>query len=117
MIQEDNLYWNKRYIELELQMKEMMKMALDTMERKEEEYEIEAAQKKKENGRLMQQLDKYKKIEKERKILKQENQSLSKELRKLKLLEHKFKVTFFGKITFKYLALKSVIKDKVMHRR
>lgn len=89
-MQDNEIYWKKMYEELEEQMKSMMKMSLELMDKyKDSGYE-----------------DKYLK-------LKKENEHLKKQIHSLKLLEHKFNVTYLGKITLKYLNLKKKIKEKV----
>lgn len=50
------------------------------------------------------------------KLAQKENIKLNKEIRRLKLLEHKFNVTYAGKFTLKYLALKSSIKEQIKNK-
>lgn len=84
------LYWQKMYDELEIQMKNMMQMSLELMEKyRDSGWE-----------------DQYLK-------LKKENDQLKKEIHSLKLLEHKFNVTFLGRITLKYFDIKKKVKNKL----
>jgi hypothetical protein len=79
-----NAYWKKMYDELEVQMKDMMHMTLDLIENN-----------KNSEGHAHET---------------EEIKRLKKEIHRLKLVEHKFKVTFLGRITLKYIAIKSFMK-------
>ncbi|MDF2000936.1 hypothetical protein [Peribacillus frigoritolerans] len=103
---ERNEYWKTMYEELELQMKDMMSMTLELIESNGMEKQKTIEKVTKENNRLREELEKSK-------MAQMENIKLNKEIRRLKLLEHKFNVTYAGKFTLKYLALKSSIKDQI----
>ncbi|MFJ7308019.1 hypothetical protein [Peribacillus frigoritolerans] len=103
---ERNEYWKTMYEELELQMKDMMSMTLELIESNGMEKQKTIEKVTKENNRLRKELEKSK-------MAQMENIKLNKELRRLKLLEHKFNVTYAGKFTLKYLALKSSIKEQI----
>ncbi|MEK4534499.1 hypothetical protein NST21_03920 [Peribacillus sp. FSL K6-1552] len=103
---ERNEYWKTMYEELELQMKDMMSMTLELIENNSTEKQNIIENVTKENNRLREELEKSK-------LAQQENIKLNKEIRRLKLLEHKFKVTYIGKFTLKYLALKSSMKEHI----
>ncbi|MDM5219497.1 hypothetical protein QUF86_01430 [Peribacillus sp. NJ11] len=103
---ERNEYWKTMYEELELQMKDMMSMTLELIEGNSTEKQNIIEKVTKENNILREELEKSKGAQ-------QENIKLNKEIRRLKLLEHKFNVTYVGKITLKYLALKSSIKEQI----
>ena len=103
---ERNEYWKTMYEELELQMKDMMSMTLELIESNGMEKQKTIENVTKENNRLREEVEKSKMAQKE-------NIKLNKEIRRLKLLEHKFNVTFAGKFTLKYLALKSSIKEQI----
>ncbi|MFJ7755632.1 hypothetical protein ACQKGI_19700 [Peribacillus muralis] len=99
-------YWQTMYEELELQMKAMMSMTLELIESNDAEKQKIIENITKENNMLREA---YKKS----KVAEKENIKLNKEIRRLKLLEHKFNVTYAGKFTLKYLALKSSIKKQL----
>lgn len=101
-----NEYWKTMYEELELQMKDMMSMTLELIESNNTEKQNIIENVTKENNMLRAELEKSK-------VAKKENIKLNKEIRRLKLLEHKFNVTYAGKFTLKYLALKSSIKEQI----
>ncbi|PEF40903.1 hypothetical protein CN563_09275 [Bacillus sp. AFS026049] len=103
---ERNEYWKTMYEELELQMKDMMSMTLELIESSGMEKQKTIEKVTKENNRLREELEKSK-------MAQMENIKLNKEIRRLKLLEHKFNVTYAGKFTLKYLALKSSIKEQI----
>ncbi|MDM5282724.1 hypothetical protein ABEI56_11505 [Peribacillus castrilensis] len=103
---ERNEYWKTMYEELELQMKEMMSMTLELIESNGMEKQKTIEKVTKENNRLREEVEKSK-------MAQIENIKLNKEIRRLKLLEHKFNVTYAGKFTLKYLALKSSIKEQI----
>ncbi|ULM97968.1 hypothetical protein L8956_04370 [Peribacillus frigoritolerans] len=103
---ERNEYWKTMYEELELQMKDMMSMTLELIESNCMEKQKTIEKVTKENNRLREELEKSK-------MAQMENIKLNKEIRRLKLLEHKFNVTYAGKFTLKYLALKSSIKEQI----
>ncbi|MDP9742787.1 UNVERIFIED_ORG: PDZ domain-containing secreted protein [Bacillus sp. B2I3] len=103
---ERNEYWKTMYEELELQMKDMMSMTLELIECNGMEKQKTIEKVTKENNRLREELEKSK-------MAQMENIKLNKEIRRLKLLEHKFNVTYAGKFTLKYLALKSSIKEQI----
>ncbi|PRS40568.1 hypothetical protein C6W19_07860 [Bacillus sp. RJGP41] len=103
---ERNEYWKTMYEELELQMKEMMSMTLELIESNGMEKQKTIENVTKENNRLREEVEKSK-------MAQIENIKLNKEIRRLKLLEHKFNVTYAGKFTLKYLALKSSIKEQI----
>ncbi|MED4694595.1 hypothetical protein [Peribacillus frigoritolerans] len=103
---ERNGYWKTMYEELELQMKDMMSMTLELVESNGMEKQKTIEKVTKENNRLREELEKSK-------MAQMENIKLNKEIRRLKLLEHKFNVTYAGKFTLKYLALKSSIKEQI----
>ncbi|MGG0247990.1 hypothetical protein ABEY24_06315 [Peribacillus frigoritolerans] len=103
---ERNEYWKTMYEELELQMKDMMSMTLELIESNDMEKQKTIEKVTKENNRLREELEKSK-------MAQMENIKLNKEIRRLKLLEHKFNVTYAGKFTLKYLALKSSIKEQI----
>ncbi|MCY9004166.1 hypothetical protein [Peribacillus frigoritolerans] len=103
---ERNGYWKTMYEELELQMKDMMSMTLELVESNGMEKQKTIEKVTKENNRLREELEKSK-------MAQVENIKLNKEIRRLKLLEHKFNVTYAGKFTLKYLALKSSIKEQI----
>ncbi|MED4687453.1 hypothetical protein [Peribacillus frigoritolerans] len=103
---ERNEYWKTMYEELELQMKDMMSMTLELIESNGMEKQKTIEKVTKENNRLREELEKNK-------MAQMENIKLNKEIRRLKLLEHKFNVTYAGKFTLKYLALKSSIKEQI----
>ncbi|MBT2616483.1 MULTISPECIES: hypothetical protein [unclassified Bacillus (in: firmicutes)] len=103
---ERNEYWKTMYEELELQMKDMMSMTLELIESNGMEKQKTIEKVTNENNRLREELEKSKMAQKE-------NIQLNKEIRRLKLLEHKFNVTYAGKFTLKYLALKSSIKEQI----
>ena len=103
---ERNGYWKTMYEELELQMKDMMSMTLELIESNGMEKQKTIEKVTKENNRLREELEKSK-------MAQMENIKLNKEIRRLKLLEHKFNVTYAGKFTLKYLALKSSIKEQI----
>jgi len=103
---ERNEYWKTMYEELELQMKDMMSMTLELIESNGMEKQKTIEKVTKENDRLREELEKSK-------MAQMENIKLNKEIRRLKLLEHKFNVTYAGKFTLKYLALKSSIKEQI----
>ncbi|AOH53479.1 hypothetical protein ABE28_003875 [Peribacillus muralis] len=103
---ERNEYWQTMYEELELQMKAMMSMTLELIESNDAEKQKIIENITKENNMLREA---YKKS----KVAEKENIKLNKEIRRLKLLEHKFNVTYAGKFTLKYLALKSSIKKQI----
>ncbi|KRF59871.1 hypothetical protein ASG97_00345 [Bacillus sp. Soil745] len=103
---ERNEYWKTMYEELELQMKDMMSMTLELIESNGMEKQKTIEKVTKENNRLREELEKSK-------MAQMENIKLNKEIRRLKLLEHKFNVTYAGKFTLKYLALKSSIKEQI----
>ena len=103
---ERNEYWKTMYEELELQMKDMMSMTLELIESNGMEIQKTIEKVTKENNRLREELEKSK-------MAQMENIKLNKEIRRLKLLEHKFNVTYAGKFTLKYLALKSSIKEQI----
>ncbi|UYY99772.1 hypothetical protein OJ967_04350 [Peribacillus frigoritolerans] len=103
---ERNEYWKTMYEELELQMKDMMSMTLELIESNGMEKQKTIEKVTKENNRLREELEKSK-------MAQMENIKLNKEVRRLKLLEHKFNVTYAGKFTLKYLALKSSIKEQI----
>jgi hypothetical protein len=94
------------YEELELQMKDMMSMTLELIESNGMEKQKTIEKVTKENNRLREEVEKSK-------VAQIENIKLNKEIRRLKLLEHKFNVTYAGKFTLKYLALKSSIKEQI----
>ncbi len=101
-----NEYWKTMYEELELQMKDMMSMTLELIESNGMEKQKTIEKVTKENNRLREEVEKNKRAQ-------MENIKLNKEIRRLKLLEHKFNVTYAGKFTLKYLALKSSIKEQI----
>ncbi|CAH0197848.1 hypothetical protein SRABI96_01838 [Peribacillus sp. Bi96] len=101
-----NEYWKTMYEELELQMKDMMSMTLELIESNGTEKQNIIENLTKENARLREELEKSKFAQKE-------NIQLNKEIRRLKSLEHKFNVTYIGKFTLKYLALKSSMKEQM----
>ncbi|MBL3643286.1 hypothetical protein MZM54_29260 [[Brevibacterium] frigoritolerans] len=103
---ERNEYWKTMYEELELQMKDMMSMTLELIESNGMEKQKTIEKVTKENNRLREEVEKNK-------MAQMENIKLNKEIRRLKLLEHKFNVTYAGKFTLKYLALKSSIKEQI----
>ncbi|MFE0506208.1 hypothetical protein ACWF7H_15865 [Peribacillus butanolivorans] len=103
---ERNEYWKTMYEELELQMKDMMSMTLELIENNSTEKQNIIENVTKENNRLREELEKSM-------LAQQENIKLNKEIRRLKLLEHKFNVTYIGKFTLKYLALKSSMKEQI----
>ncbi|MBT2719449.1 hypothetical protein ABES21_05030 [Peribacillus frigoritolerans] len=103
---ERNEYWKTMYEELELQMKDMMSMTLELIESNDMEKQKTIEKVTKENNRLREEVEKSK-------MAQMENIKLNKEIRRLKLLEHKFNVTYAGKFTLKYLALKSSIKEQI----
>ncbi|MCK2020834.1 MULTISPECIES: hypothetical protein [Peribacillus] len=103
---ERNEYWKTMYEELELQMKDMMSMTLELIESNGMEKQKTIEKVTKENNRLREEVEKSK-------MAQMENIKLNKEIRRLKLLEHKFNVTYAGKFTLKYLALKSSIKEQI----
>ncbi|PRA87590.1 hypothetical protein CQ056_14015 [Peribacillus simplex] len=103
---ERNEYWKTMYEELELQMKDMMSMTLELIESNGMEKQKTIENVTKENNRLREEVEKSK-------MAQIENIKLNKEIRRLKLLEHKFNVTYAGKFTLKYLALKSSIKEQI----
>ncbi|MBD8138554.1 hypothetical protein IFR10_24055 [Bacillus sp. CFBP 13597] len=103
---ERNEYWKTMYEELELQMKDMMSMTLELIESNGMEKQKTIEKVTKENNRLREELEKSK-------MAQMENIKLNKEIRRLKLLEHKFNVTYAGKFTLKYLAIKSSIKEQI----
>ncbi|CAH0260631.1 hypothetical protein SRABI80_03209 [Peribacillus frigoritolerans] len=103
---ERNEYWKTMYEELELRMKDMMSMTLELIESNGMEKQKTIEKVTKENNRLREELEKSK-------MAQMENIKLNKEIRRLKLLEHKFNVTYAGKFTLKYLALKSSIKEQI----
>jgi hypothetical protein len=103
---ERNEYWKTMYEELELQMKDMMSMTLELIESNNTEKQNIIENVTKENNMLRAELEKSK-------VAKKENIKLNKEIRRLKLLEHKINVTYAGKFTLKYLALKSSIKEQI----
>lgn len=103
---ERNEYWKTMYKELELQMKDMMSMTLELIESNGMEKQKTIENVTKENNRLREEVEKSK-------MAQIENIKLNKEIRRLKLLEHKFNVTYAGKFTLKYLALKSSIKEQI----
>ncbi|MFJ7992909.1 hypothetical protein ACIQY5_11980 [Peribacillus frigoritolerans] len=103
---ERNEYWKTMYEELELQMKDMMSMTLELIESNGMEKQKTIEKVTKENNRLREELEKSK-------MAQMENIKLNNEIRRLKLLEHKFNVTYAGKFTLKYLALKSSIKEQI----
>ncbi|WP_127777277.1 hypothetical protein [Peribacillus frigoritolerans] len=103
---ERNEYWKTMYEELELQMKDMMSMTLELIESNGMEKQKTIEKVTKENNRLREELEKSK-------MAQMENIKLNKEIRRLKSLEHKFNVTYAGKFTLKYLALKSSIKEQI----
>lgn len=103
---ERNEYWKTMYEELELQMKDMMAMTLELIESNGMEKQKTIEKVTNENNRLREELEKSKMAQKD-------NIKLNKEIRRLKLLEHKFNVTYAGKFTLKYLALKSSIKEQI----
>ncbi|WP_342604230.1 hypothetical protein [Peribacillus sp. FSL E2-0159] len=103
---ERNEYWKTMYEELELQMKDMMSMTLELIKSNGTEKQKIIENVTKENNMLREELEKSKMAQKE-------NIKLNKEIRRLKLLEHKFNVTYAGKFTLKYLALKSSIKEQI----
>ncbi|MGE7594722.1 hypothetical protein ACQKMY_16160 [Peribacillus frigoritolerans] len=103
---ERNEYWKTMYEELELQMKDMMSMTLEFIESNGMEKQKTIEKVTKENNRLREELEKSK-------MAQMENIKLNKEIRRLKLLEHKFNVTYAGKFTLKYLAIKSSIKEQI----
>lgn len=103
---ERNEYWKTMYKELELQMKDMMSMTLELIESNGMEKQKTIEKVTKENNELREELEKSK-------MAQMENIKLNKEIRRLKLLEHKFNVTYAGKFTLKYLALKSSIKEQI----
>lgn len=103
---ERNEYWKTMYEELELQMKDMMSTTLELIESNGMEKLKTIENVTKENNRLREELEKSK-------MAQIENIKLNKEIRRLKLLEHKFNVTYAGKFTLKYLALKSSIKEQI----
>ncbi|MEC0273409.1 hypothetical protein [Peribacillus frigoritolerans] len=103
---ERNEYWKTMYEELELQMKDMMSMTLELIESNGMEKQKTIEKVTKENNKLREELEKSK-------MAQMENIKLNKEIRRLKLLEHKFNVTYAGKFTLKYLALKSSIKEQI----
>ena len=103
---ERNEYWKTMYEELELQMKDMMSMTLELIESNGMEKQKIIEKVTKENKRLREEVEKSKMAQKE-------NSKLNKEIRRLRLLEHKFNVTYAGKFTLKYLALKSSIKEQI----
>lgn len=103
---ERNEYWKTMYEELELQMKDMMSMTLELIESNGMEKQKTIEKVTKENNRLREEVEKSK-------MAQIENIKLNKEIRRLKLLEHKFNVTYAGKFTLKYLALKSSIKEQI----
>ncbi|RRN70937.1 hypothetical protein EI200_13010 [Peribacillus simplex] len=103
---ERNEYWKTMYEELELQMKDMMSMTLELLESNNTEKQNIIEKVTKENNMLRVEIEKSK-------VAQKENIKLNKEIRRLKLLEHKFNVTYAGKFTLKYLALKSSIKEQI----
>ncbi|MFS0597485.1 hypothetical protein AB1L16_12200 [Peribacillus frigoritolerans] len=103
---ERNEYWKTMYEELEVQMKDMMSMTLELIESNGMEKQKTIEKVTKENNWLREELEKSK-------MAQMENIKLNKEIRRLKLLEHKFNVTYAGKFTLKYLALKSSIKEQI----
>ncbi|MFA1713893.1 hypothetical protein ACDX66_19435 [Peribacillus frigoritolerans] len=103
---ERNEYWKTMYEELELQMKDMMSMTLELIESNGMEKQKIIEKVTKENNRLREEVERNK-------MAQMENSKLNKEIRRLKLLEHKFNVTYAGKFTLKYLALKSSIKGQI----
>lgn len=105
-MEERNEYWKTMYEELELQMKDMMSMTLELIESNGMEKQKTIENVTKENNRLREEVEKSK-------MAQIENIKLNKEIRRLKLLEHKFNVTYAGKFTLKYLALKSSIKEQI----
>lgn len=105
-MEERNEYWKTMYEELELQMKDMMSMTLELIESNDMEKQKTIEKVTKENNRLREEVEKSK-------MAQMENIRLNKEIRRLKLLEHKFNVTYAGKFTLKYLALKSSIKEQI----
>ncbi|MGG3556220.1 hypothetical protein ABES23_05900 [Peribacillus frigoritolerans] len=105
-MEERNEYWKTMYEELELQMKDMMSMTLELIESNDMEKQKNIEKVTKENNRLREEVEKSK-------MAQMENIKLNKEIRRLKLLEHKFNVTYAGKFTLKYLALKSSIKEQI----
>jgi len=105
-MEERNEYWKTMYEELELQMKDMMSMTLELIESNDMEKQKTIEKVTKENNRLREEVEKSK-------MAQMENIKLNKEIRRLKLLEHKFNVTYAGKFTLKYLALKSSIKEQI----
>lgn len=83
----DGEYWRVMYEELEVQMKEMMHMSLDMVEK----YQANGWE------------EKYTELKKQNEVLLVENKNL-------KMLEHRVNVTFMGKLTLKYIQLKSQLK-------
>jgi PDZ domain-containing secreted protein len=105
-MEERNEYWKTMYEELELQMKDMMSMTLELIESNDMEKQKTIEKVTKENNRLREEVEKSK-------MAQMQKIKLNKEIRRLKLLEHKFNVTYAGKFTLKYLALKSSIKEQI----
>lgn len=86
------VYWRTMYEELELQMYNMMEMTLELIDK-------EAGK-----GSFT-----HKKMETNLDIPK----NFQQEFRRLKLFEHRIKVTWLGKLTLKYIALKKKIKSLI----
>lgn len=86
-------YWRRMYDELERQMYQMMEMTLDLID--------------KETGRK----DHNQFIR--NKFTHEIPYDLEKELRRLQLFEHRIKVTFLGRLTLKYIALKRRLRKLI----
>ncbi|TYS69844.1 hypothetical protein FZC76_06345 [Sutcliffiella horikoshii] len=86
----DGEYWKCMYEELEVQMKEMMHMSLEMVEK----YQTHGWE------------EKYSELQKKHDTLLNEN-------RKLKLFEHRVKITFVGKLALKYIQLKAKLKNTI----
>lgn len=85
----DAQYWRKMYDELETQMYQMMEMTVDLIE--------------KESGKTGN-------FSKQKMITLATSDEIERELRRLQLFEHRIKVTFLGRITLGYIALKRRIR-------
>lgn len=94
---ENEIYWKQMYDELEDQMHNMMEMTLELIDKELKKQETNILKSK--NPRYEAKIDIPKNFEKE--------------YRRLKLFEHRINVTFLGKITLKYIALKSKLRKLI----
>lgn len=91
---QDDSYWRLMYEELEMQMKNMMEMTLELIDK-------ELANKG------------HSKKEKVHPVYSHAPKDLQKELRRLQLFEHRIRVTWIGKLALAYIGLKKRVKTLI----